>query len=211
MKKLLLFLLFLEINSVNGIGQKFNDLRIEPIVGVRLNDYNFQNPEFPVAFQIFSTPILGAEIQVKNSPFSLTYLTDRTYTIYNAIVTEHGISNLTGKSIGNLIQFKYQRKILRYGIGHYWLFHEDFSNYLISFSKRTRHLSFSIDIPMDNVEIEYLSLVKYTRGLGIGRFDLQSINFKYHFNQKNKEGKSNKKNVTLNLITGTRLFYPNKI
>ncbi len=180
MKSLLIFIFCTSIfQTIPAQGLK--DLSLQGIIGTKLHTY--AGPYGRDAREVVSSLLAGFEIQYKKWPaFTFTYLNDRTYTFHNierVYPIQYYQSNLFKTIHGNYLGISYQRKNLKYGLGHYWSIVEHSTNFTfpyIDFTNRDIALTFALKT--GRMEFEAVKLIRYFWVPGIRRPDLQYINIK---------------------------------
>ena len=192
MKKLILSLLCLTF-LVSLPAQKSNGFKLQGIIGTRLHTGLYETYAARQAWTLKSSLLLGFELSHKRWPaFSLTYLNDRTYWFYNPARTwpiQYYTSNLFGSIHGNYLGAYYQRKIFKYGIGHFWSLYEQPSNSTfpdVNFTNRDIALTFAYKT--GRMEFEVVKTFRYFWVPGVKRLDMQYINMKYRLFEKKQSG-----------------------
>jgi hypothetical protein len=206
MKKSLLILLHLALFTSLS-AQKSNGFKLQAIIGTKLHTGPYEAPAIRQAWPLKSSFLVGFDIAYKRWPaFSLTYLNDRTYTFYNPTRTyplEYYQSSLYSTLHGNYLGICYQRKNLKYGLGHYWsLFETSVNTTFSSIDYTNRDIALSFAIKAGRMEFEVVKLFRYFWVPGVTRADLQYINMKYRpFRKKHPEGQEkNKRNSIINPV-----------
>lgn len=141
-----------------------------------------QLPQFPRAWQLLSSPLLGLRVAHNNIPLSLIYTRDFTYSIYNEVGNNPaGISNVPQKSKGDLLMLRYSNRGCHFGLGHYKRERESFTLFMLpGINRIERFLVFSAGFRVNRLEIDYQKQVQYNPIFDILDWTLQSINLRYH-------------------------------
>ena len=184
---------------------------LEGMVGIRFNVFAHQDRVSGEAGSnpLISSPLIGIKIKHKKSPFSLSFMHDRSYLFRHYPLND--LYEIQEINKGNMIRLQYEAKKLRYGIGHYWFNQENTGDHWFpGLTIVIRKIAFAVAIPFGPAEIEYQSMLRYTY-FDVGDWYLQELNIKYYFgNKKNKSQKYFTQAVKLNLLVGSRFFLPSQ-
>lgn len=205
-KELLMIFLQIFIVSLCSWGQQIS---INSIVGLKLHANQNQLPEFPDAWQLLSSPLLGFRVAHNNIPISLIYTRDFTYSIYNNVGNNPaGISNLPQKSKGDLLMLQYSKRQYFLGLGHYRREAESFTLFALpSANKISRLIVLSAGFRFNRLDIDYQRQIQYKPYFDPFDWGLQSINLRYNIYGKKTTATDSKlrKSVALEIRVGGRL------
>lgn len=186
MAKMIFIIIFQLVTvTVTGWSQLIS---ISGIVGIKVHANQNQLPEFPDAWQMLSSPLLGFKISHGKIPIELIYTRDFNYSIYNEVGNNPaGISNIPQKSRGDLLLLEYTKRDFFVGLGHYWRKKESFTLFMLpNVRKIEKLIVLSAGVHFKKLDIDYQRQIQYKPFFGVFDWGFQSINLRYHIGKKQK-------------------------
>lgn len=163
-------------------------------VGTSLYTVEGISPSFPQAWDLYSSPRLGLEIEHDSFPFSLSYS-------YNflAIVTAINTNSIfTQKYQTHNVELQWKPKNVTFGIGHYWYKTQNLLDLAFPiFDNSVRGVSLSSSILLDKITFQVRRNIDYTPYLRVLDHHLTSFNLFYNF--KDNESDNNKRPIESNI------------
>lgn len=184
----IIILIFVQLVSIVGTGWS-QSIGVSGILGMKVHSNQNQLPEFPDAWQILSSPLLGFKLHHNRLPIELIYTHDFTYSIYNNVGNNPaGISNVPQRSSGNLALLTYNKNVFFGGIGHYRRTHESFTLFVVPKANKIENLIvLSAGLHFGRLDIDYQRQIQYQPFFGVSDWGFQSINLRYHTGKHKKK------------------------